>query len=238
MKIINISGYKFLHIHDVFLQREKMYEKLGDIGLLGKVMISYEGINIMLSGDKKQIKEFYFFIKKDLRFTGISFKKSYSDYIPFNELKIKCKNCIVPSKFDIFPTIQNKNTITPKIFKWLLDYKKNITILDIRNKYEIDKGFFYKSIHLNINQFRDIYTKLKNCSEKIKNIPTIMYCTGGIRCEKAIILAKKANFKNVYQVNGGILQYFKDIGQKYFQGRCFVFDNRESITAEDVKYPQ
>lgn len=235
MNIVNVSGYKFLRIYDIFMQRENLYEALGSLGVLGKIMLSAEGINLMLAGTRQQIDAFYAYMKQDSRYADMAFKESFSNEMPFDRLRIKYKQHIVPSPIPVDPEAGLPGMLPAKDLKTWLDEGREITILDTRNTYEIEEGAFDKAIHFDLDNFREIYDHLKACPEDMKKKPLVMYCTGGIRCEKGAPLAMEAGFEEVYQLEGGILKYFEEIGQEHYHGKCFVFDERETVSPKDIQ---
>src|SRR5262249_2964981 len=119
--------------------------------------------------------------------------------------------------------------VTPKEFKNWLDADKDIYILDVRNQCEIAAGKFAKAQDLNIEHFRDFPEAAKKIPSELKKKTMVMYCTGGIRCEKASALLIQEGFEDVYQLEGGILKYFAECGDAHYDGQCFVFDNRTTI---------
>ena len=119
-------------------------------------------------------------------------------------------------------------TITPEeLAKWL-DEKKEFTLLDTRNDYEVAYGTFEQAVNLNIQHFVEIKDKI---NEIKRDKPIVMFCTGGIRCEKAALYFLEQGYESVYQLKGGILGYFAKMGNKHYNGSCFVFDERGTITA-------
>lgn len=233
--ISNIAGYKFITLDQLEALRNQLKLLCKNCDLKGTILLAKEGINIMLAGAQPGVSLFLSEIKKDERFSDIDFKKSYSDFIPFKRLLIKIKQEIIP--FNI-PAIQPESEAAPRIFakefqQWL-DQNKDIVVLDVRNQCEIEVGKFKNAVDLGIKNFRNFPRAIKKLPESIKQKPIITYCTGGIRCEKAATYLLQQGFKNVLQLQGGILQYFAECGSENFEGQCFVFDDRGKVTAQDT----
>jgi UPF0176 protein len=123
-------------------------------------------------------------------------------------------------------------SIKPTEFKSWLDEGKEIIVLDARNDYEMRTGKFQNAIDLNIKSFRDFPTAAKQLPDELKGTPVVMYCTGGVRCEKASVVLLEEGFNEVYQLEGGILGYFEECGGAHWDGECFVFDKRVGVNPE------
>ena len=162
-------------------------------------------------------------------FGSLNFKDSWSDKHSFHEMKVKIKKEIVSlNRPDLVPCHKDFH-LSPQ--KWHQMLKDDVLVLDARNKYETAIGRFKKSIDPQLNEFNEFPKYLKDCPlPKDKKI--LMYCTGGIRCEKALVLAQEQGYKKVYQLDGGILSYLKSFPKGHFQGECFVFDYRVAIDSD------
>ena len=194
----------------------------------GTIIFSNEGVNGTISGYKDNIS----IIKKNLnKICKIkdfdSENNSTNNFQPFHKSKVKIKKELVPIGIQISKTLKLNNSIEPKKWNSLLK-QKNIKIIDARKPFEYNVGSFKGAVNPNINNFRDFPKYLKKINKKEK---IAMFCTGGIRCEKASVYLKKKGFKNVFQLKGGILNYLKQINKKQslWKGECYVFDNRISV---------
>ena len=194
----------------------------------GTIIFSNEGVNGTISGYKDNI----FIIKKNLnKICKIkdfdSENNSTNNFQPFHKSKVKIKKELVPIGIQISQTLKLNNSIEPKKWNSLLK-QKNIKIIDARKPFEYNVGSFKGAVNPNINNFRDFPKYLKKINKKEK---IAMFCTGGIRCEKASVYLKKKGYKNVFQLKGGILNYLKQINKKQslWKGECYVFDNRISV---------
>ena len=221
--------YKFKKINSLKKNKTFLHDLLIKNNIRGTIIISKEGLNGTISGQKKNLDAV---IKKiQILFNLKNFdnnNKSKSLFQPFLKPKVKIKKEIVPMNL----IINSKERIVsshlePKEWNKLIK-KKDTYIIDTRKPFEYEVGTFKKSINPNINNFRD-FPKYLNKLKKDK--PVAMFCTGGVRCEKTSVYLKKKGFNNIYQLNGGILNYLQKIKKKdsLWKGECFVFDNRISL---------
>jgi predicted sulfurtransferase len=229
MKILNISGYKFILLPDAEILREKFLKFCREIAINGTVIFSPEGINIGVAGTCEKISIFINELKKDSRFADMIFKESFSEEVPFQKMLVKLKKMLVPSAPGIDPNQLTGKRLDPVELKKWLDERREVVLIDTRNTYEFDQGSFENAINLNIENFSDLDKALKKLPEDLREKPVVMFCTGGIRCEKATPIAMKSGFSDVYQLEGGILDYFKACDGAHWQGGCFVFDDRLAL---------
>ena len=214
----------FLKKNKEFLQREILKNNIS-----GTIILSEEGINGTIAGKRRNINQIIKSLKKVLNFKDFDSKNmSQSHFQPFHKGKIKIKNEVVPLGLKINSNNKKLNRyISGKSWNKLISNKETL-VVDARKPFEYDVGTFKNSINPNIQNFRDFPKYLKKI-DKAK--PVAMFCTGGIRCEKASIFLKRKGFKNVFQLKGGILNYLNKIEKKdsLWKGECFVFDNRVSL---------
>ena len=228
--MFTISGfYKFKKINS--LKKYKIYleKEISNTSIRGSIIISSEGINGSLAGNSKDIPKILKLIKKKFEFTEFdSSNISTSRFQPFHKAKVKIKREVVPLGLKIKSESKRRNRyLSGKSWNKLI-IKKETLLIDVRKPFEYSVGTFKNAMNPNIQNFRD-FPKFLNKVEKTK--PVAMFCTGGIRCEKASIFLKKKGFKNVFQLKGGILNYLNKIKKKdsLWKGECFVFDNRVSL---------
>lgn len=227
MLILNIAGYKFIALSDLESLRTMLLDQCSALSLKGTILLSHEGININLAGIQDAIHTFQDCLKNDLRFETIPFHETYSYAYPFQHLKIKIKNEIITMhKPEINPVELRAPSILPTEFKQWLDEKRDMTVLDTRNDYEVRFGTFAGAMNLHIADFSELPATLKNID---RDKPIVMFCTGGIRCEKAALYMLNQGFPHVFQLDGGILGYFNQVGGTHYEGECFVFDERVSV---------
>ena len=224
--------YKFIKIKSLKRNKDLLQKFLTSNNIRGTIIIAKEGLNGTISGGVKDIDK----IIKKLKFL-FSFKKfdnsneSKSKFQPFHKPKVKIKKEVVPMNLTLNSKDRNIQThLDPKEWNKLIK-NKDTHIIDTRKPFEYKVGTFKKSVNPNINNFRDFPKYLNKLK---KNKPVAMFCTGGIRCEKTSVYLKKKGFKNIYQLNGGILNYLKKIKkpESLWKGECFVFDNRISLKHE------
>ncbi len=227
MQILNIAGYKFTNLTDLLERRNSLLDQSINLELKGTILLSSEGINISLSGIPQNIERFITILKNDAHFSDMTFRESYSSYQPFNRMQVKIKNEIITLREpNVNPAENVAPAISPTEFKQWLDEKRDITVLDTRNEYEMRFGTFENAENLELQDFGDFPAMMQRISAEK---PIVMFCTGGIRCEKAALVMLNAGYKNVYQLQGGILNYFAEVGGDHYQGECFVFDQRVSV---------
>tara|TARA_B100000945_G_scaffold208999_1_gene168179 strand:- start:105 stop:923 length:819 start_codon:yes stop_codon:yes gene_type:complete len=228
--MVNIAGYRFVDLPDRDNLQDPMLEKCNHLDLKGSILLSHNGINFFLSGAEKQVESFIDFLESDKRFVGIPLKKSFSEYQPFRRMLVKRKREIISLGMDeIRPADFSGERISPTEFRKIIESEEDILVLDTRNDYEIRIGSFEGAIELGISSFRDFPEALASLPEEYKQKTVVMYCTGGIRCEKASAVMLNTGFEDVRQLNGGILAYFEECGGAHWNGECFVFDQRVAL---------
>tara|TARA_B100001093_G_scaffold346505_1_gene331113 strand:- start:3 stop:935 length:933 start_codon:yes stop_codon:yes gene_type:complete len=226
--------YKFSTVNNPSILQLDFRKKLKDLSIYGTILIGKEGLNGTISGSKENIERAISFIKKLPNFHDIDIKYSQSNINPFIRLKIKLKEEIVTiGDKTIDPVNISGNYINPEDWNELIN-DKNIILIDTRNDYEYSIGTFKNAINPKTFKFREFpeWLEKQNFSKSDKkNKKIAMFCTGGIRCEKASSLLKKDGFNDVNHLKGGILNYFKkvDIKDSLWEGECFVFDDRVSV---------
>tara|TARA_B100000579_G_scaffold54551_1_gene38431 strand:- start:3226 stop:4128 length:903 start_codon:yes stop_codon:yes gene_type:complete len=220
--------YKFKKLKS--LKKNKLYlQKLFfQNSIRGTFIISKEGCNGTISGNSKNIFSIIKKIKSLINISSFDSENlSKSEFQPFHRHKIKIKKEVVPMSLNISPKNKNINHVDPVKWNKLIEDNKTF-ILDARKPFEYKIGSFKKAVNPKVNHFRE-FPKYLNKLDKKKTIA--MFCTGGIRCEKASVYLNQKGFKNVFQLKGGILNYLNKINKKnsLWRGECFVFDNRVSV---------
>ena len=204
-------------------------------GIKGTILLSEaEGMNSFLSGTRQAIDDYYQALPELLgRDIGITYKESPSETMPFNRMIVKVKKEIISYGHDeIHPLKVTAPRLEPQELKRWYDEGRDFILLDTRNDYEIRLGTFKDAIDLNISNFRSFHEALDSVDPALKDKPVVTICTGGIRCEKAAPALLQKNFKEVYQLEGGILKYFEECGSAHYDGECFVFDHRVAVDAQ------
>lgn len=229
---VNIAGYRFVDLPDRDELREPFREACEKNRLLGTILLSTEGINFFLCGDQAGIDGFLNYLDSDERFVDIPLKISHSEKLAFRRMNVRLKKEIISMGMDeIRPAQYTGDAISPTEFKHWLDEGRDITILDTRNDYEIRIGTFENAVDLDISTFRTFPDAVAN-SDLDKEKTVVMFCTGGIRCEKASALMLNQGFQDVRQLEGGVLGYFEEVGGAHWNGDCFVFDRRVAVDPE------
>ena len=232
-EVVNIAGYRFADMPDRDDLRQPFRDLCDELDLKGTILLAHEGINFFLAGSKTAIESFVTFLEADERFSDIPLKISYSDYQPFRRMNVRLKKEIISLGLDhIKPAEMTGDEIDPMEFKQMLDAGNEVIVLDTRNEYECRIGTFENALELNIRSFRDFPKAIEELDENLKDKPVVMFCTGGIRCEKASVVMMDAGFSNVKQLKGGILGYFEQVGGDYWNGDCFVFDRRVAVNPQ------
>ena len=223
--------YRFKNFIEIKSIKIKLEKYLKNKLILGTVLLANEGVNGTISGTKKDLNELIYFIKQNLKIRKLSIKISQNKFIPFYRLKIRLKKEIVTiGDKTINPEKITGKHIDPKNWDKIINNKKYM-VIDTRNNYEVSIGSFKNAINPKTKSFREFPKFIEKLNIK-KNQPIAMFCTGGIRCEKASSFLLKNGYKNVSQLDGGILNYLEvKRGDKSisWEGECFVFDNRVAV---------
>ncbi len=231
--VANVAGYRFVDLPDRDALREPFRALCKKVGLKGTILLSFEGINFFLAGTQSSVDQYLEFLEEDSRFSQMRLKYSYTEYQPFNRMNVRLKKEIISLGLDhVKPAERTGEEITPTEFKQWMDEGREVAIIDTRNDYEIRLGTFDNALDLNIKSFRAFPKAIKSLPESMKDTPVVMFCTGGIRCEKASVVMMDAGFTNVKQLKGGILGYFEEVGGDHWDGDCFVFDHRVALSSE------
>ena len=221
--------YCYSKIKDPFKFRRDHLRFCIENNIVGRIIISDEGINGTISGKEIDCKSYINEIKRQKTFNDIDFKIDSVDSNVFNKINVRIKDEIVNSGIKNKKIIEKRgNYIEPSEFKSILEQQsEDVCILDVRSRYEYEIGKFKNAITLNIDNFREFTDAIDEIETKIsKEKKIITYCTGGIKCEKASGFLKENGYKNVYQLHGGIIKYGIEEEGKDFEGKCYVFDNR------------
>lgn len=231
-----ILYYKYVTIADPAGFADAQRTLCTALGLKGRLLIAEEGINGTLAGTAENIARYIEDLKADARFNDIEIKINEGDENTFPKLVIKVRPEIVALHANIPLTADQDNHLTPAEWKQRMESDPDAVIVDVRNNYESDAGKFENAVTCDIDNFRDLPAYVERLAD-LKDKTVLMYCTGGIRCEKASSLFRSQGFKNVFQLHGGILTYQKEFGNEHWLGECFVFDQRMTVKVEDNLVP-
>jgi len=189
-----------------------------------------EGINLFVAGGSAEIDLLLAELRSIQGLEGLAVKTSESDHQPFSRMLVRIKKEIIAFGVDgINPARRTSPKLPPATLKQWLDEGRRITLLDTRNDYEIKLGTFRGALPAGIDHFRDFPQAVERFPESLKDEPIVMFCTGGIRCEKAGPYMEREGFREIYQLDGGILKYFEECGGAHYDGECFVFDQRVGV---------
>ena len=229
-----VALYKFCKIIDTNKFQRLIKSQLSELQIVGTIILGNEGLNGTISGSTKSLKKAITFLRSLENLEDLDMKESASIKKPFIRLQIKIKEEIVSMGLkNIDPIKQAGTYVKPENWNELLEDRDTI-LIDTRNNYECSIGSFNNSINPNIKNFKQFpkWVNKQKFSETDKQTKKIaMFCTGGIRCEKASSYMKNQGFENVYHLKGGILKYLEEIDKKQskWEGECFVFDDRVSV---------
>ena len=236
--ILNISAYLFVNLDELLLRKSNYLRECIERDLKGTILLSEEGINLFLAGQARDVRGFIDSIKLDSKLATLTPKESWSDYQPFRKMIVKIKPEIIRMNH---PTIQPQAGRAPSVeaktlAEWLRngvdDQGREVVCLDTRNDFEVEIGKFVGAKDFNISHFIQFPQEVLAHKDEFTNKTIVSYCTGGIRCEKAAIYMREIGLTNVYQLEGGILKYFEEVGEDHYQGSCFVFDERRALTPD------
>jgi UPF0176 protein len=228
--------YKYTHLEDAPTLAEQHLDFCKNIGLKGRVLLAYEGMNGTVSGTPEQCQAYIHFIESDPRFAGIEWKKDDSEEISFLKMHVRFRPELVSfydKDYHYDPNRLSGKYLEPAEFLAMKD-EEDVVVLDTRNRVEWEMGKFNNALTLEIESFRELTERVDELKEKIGDKKILAYCTGGIRCEKATAFLLEKGFKEVYHLHGGIVNYGKQVGGKDFDGYCYVFDGRIGVPVNTV----
>ena len=242
MRIVNLAAYRFVTIDAIDLWRAQLSERCEALGLRGTILLAPEGINLFVAGTPEAAGAFVAFLRDDPLFEGkfadLPFKESFSETQPFRRMLVKRKREIITMKKPaIQPELGRAPSVdAPTLKRWLDegcdDEGRPVVMLDTRNAFEVDVGTFEDAVDYRITKFSEFPSVVEAHREQFEGKTVVSFCTGGIRCEKAAIHMKEVGIDHVYQLEGGILKYFEEVGGAHYRGECFVFDYRTALNPQ------
>ncbi len=231
--ITNISCYKFATLTDLKALRETLLAAARERALRGTILLSTEGINLFVAGERSRVDELVNLIRAVPGLEDLAPKYSESEEQPFRRMLVRIKKEIIAFGVEgINPAIRTSPKLKAVELKRWLDEGRPITLLDTRNDYEVKLGTFRNALPIGVDHFRDFPAAVRKLPPEMKKQPIVMFCTGGIRCEKAGPFMEREGFEHIYQLDGGILKYFEEVGGDHYEGECFVFDQRVGVDAQ------
>ena len=230
-KIIVAAFYKFATLPDYQKLQPGLHEFCVKQGLYGTVLLAEEGINGTVAGPRVGIDALIAYLRTNQRFADLDHKESYADEMPFTRMKVKLKKEIVTlGVAGISPINMAGTYVAPEDWNALIS-DPDVVLIDTRNGYECDIGTFRNAIDPHTTNFREFPAYVSQNFNPAKHKKVAMFCTGGIRCEKASSFMLEQGFEQVYHLQGGILKYLEIIppAESLWEGECFVFDQRISV---------
>ncbi len=233
--IVNIAAYKFITFDDTVEQRPRFQAICTELALKGTILLSPEGINLFLAGSRASVDRFLDWLRSDERFADLQWKESFSEKQPFNRMLVRLKREIITMKHPLIkPELGRAPVVTAPVLKRWLDQGHDdegrpVVMVDTRNDFEVDVGTFDNTIDYRIRKFSEFPEVIEQHKPELLDKTVVTFCTGGIRCEKAAIHMQNIGYEHVYQLEGGILKYFEEVGGAHYTGDCFVFDHRTAL---------
>jgi UPF0176 protein len=229
--------YHFVTLDNYQDIREPLRAFCDQHDIKGTLLLANEGINGTVAGSREGIDALLAYLKADARLAGLEHKESFDDEQPFFRMKVKLKKEIVTMGIDgIDPNDVVGTYVKPKDWNALIS-DPDVLLLDTRNDYEVEVGTFEYAVDPETKIFREFPEYVRQNVDKAKHKKVAMFCTGGIRCEKASSFMKKEGFEEVYHLEGGILKYLEEVPKEesLWKGECFVFDNRVTVDHDLAK---
>ena len=235
---VNIAAYKFITFEGLEDIRPHYQARCLALGLKGTILLTPEGINMFLSGTRANIDAFLAWVRSDARFADLEVKESYSAEQSHKRMLVKIKKEIITMRMPLIkPELGRAPAVAPATLKRWLDQGhddkgKPVVMVDTRNAFEVDVGTFNDTIDYRIEKFTEFPEVIAANKAALADKTVVTFCTGGIRCEKAAIHMQNIGYDSVYQLEGGILKYFEEVGGAHYTGDCFVFDYRTALTPQ------
>jgi UPF0176 protein len=234
MDIVVIAFYKFVSLPDYEQLRIPLREFCNAHHIKGTVLLAGEGINGTVAGRREDIDILLAHLRSDARFSDLEPKESYYDAIPFEKMKVRLKREIVGLGVPQIDPLRKVGTyIPPQRWNEIIS-DPEVILIDTRNNFEVELGSFKGAVDPKTKAFREFPKFVEMNLDPAKHKKIAMYCTGGIRCEKATSYMLDKGFQEVYHLQGGILKYLEEIPKEesLFEGECFVFDDRITLNHE------
>ncbi len=226
-----VSFYKFVDLDGLPEIKASLLSLCGKNGINGTFILAPEGINATVAGPREGIERLVAYLESDPRFSGAHYKLSYNEKSPFHRLKVKFKKEMVPMGISgIKPQRLSGERVSPERWNELIS-RPDVLLIDTRNDYENRVGTFRGAVNPETDHFREFPEYVRENLDPAEHREIAMFCTGGIRCEKATSYLLERGFKRVYQLEGGVLSYLERVPreQSLWEGECFVFDDRTSV---------
>ena len=223
--------YKFVALPEFAALRPLLVETARQHGIRGTILLAMEGINGTIAGEPDQVLSMMAFIRSLPAFADLESKESHADAMPFKRLKVRLKKEIVTMGIAGLDPVHGVGTyVMPEDWNAIIS-DPDVLVIDTRNSFEFEAGTFHNAVDPGTRSFGEFPAYVQRELADAKNRPIAMFCTGGIRCEKATSYLRAQGFRNVFHLKGGILKYLEVIPreQSLWHGACFVFDEREGL---------
>lgn len=226
----NYSAYQFVPLAGLKELRASLLEDCKAWNLKGTILLSTEGINLFVAGETENARRLVRRLREIPGLEKLNPKESFSDHQPFTRMLVRIKREIIAFGVEgIDPARRTSPKLPARELRRWFDEGREFNLLDTRNDYEVKLGTFRGAHALPLKHFRDFPKATAQLPADWKKKPLLMFCTGGIRCEKAGPYLESQGFEQVYQLDGGILKYFEEVGSAHYDGECFVFDQRVGL---------
>jgi UPF0176 protein len=236
---LNLSAYRFVALADLPALRGRLLASAQTAGLRGTVLLAEEGINLLVAGPSDAARRWLHTLRREPGLADLDAKESFSAHVPFRHLRVKIKREIIRmNQPQVRPADGRAPAVdAPTLARWLDagsdDAGRPLALLDTRNAFEVDRGAFDGAIDWRLERFSQFPQAVARHRDALAGRTVVTYCTGGIRCEKAALALRAAGVERVVQLDGGILRYLEQVpGARHWRGRCFVFDERESLDSD------
>jgi UPF0176 protein len=232
---VNIAAYKFVTLDGLETLRPQYQALCNELALKGTVLLTPEGINMFLSGTREHIDKYLGWVRTDARLAALKWKESLSTEQSHKRMLVKIKKEIITMRMPLIrPELGRAPAVDPVTLKRWLDQGHDddgveVVMMETRNAFEVDVGTFENTLDYRIDKFTEFPDVAAQHRDELAGKTVVTFCTGGIRCEKAAIHMKEIGYERVYQLEGGILKYFEDVGGAHYTGDCFVFDYRTAL---------
>jgi UPF0176 protein len=232
---VNIAAYKFVTLEGLEELRPQYQALCNELALKGTILLTPEGINMFLSGTRENIDRFLAWVRSDARLADLEWKESLSAEQSHKRMLVKIKQEIITMRMPLIkPELGRAPVVEAKTLKRWLDQGHDddgvpVVMMETRNAFEVDVGTFNNTLDYRIDKFTEFPAVAAQHKDELAGKTVVTFCTGGIRCEKAAIHMKEIGYDRVFQLEGGILKYFEEVGGDHYTGDCFVFDYRTAL---------
>ncbi|MBM7845086.1 rhodanese-related sulfurtransferase [Herpetosiphon giganteus] len=236
MDILVIAFYKFVDLPDFAAKRDSLRNFCNQRGIKGTILLAHEGINSTVAGPEPAMRELLDFLRSDQRLADLVWKESWTNQIPFQRMKVRLKKEIVTLGMpEINPNDGVGTYVDAAQWNTLIN-DPEVIVIDTRNDYEVEIGTFPHALNPKTDSFREFPAFVEQNLDPQQHPKVAMFCTGGIRCEKATAYMLRKGFQEVYHLEGGILKYLETVepSNNQWQGECYVFDQRVAVD-DDLK---